>query len=166
MTRGNTSVTLTTMDSEGLTFSNYELAYHLNPDIEEGEMKNQVQELEKALTENGATVLISREPKKRPLSYPIRKKSYSYFGVLDFNASPEATEKINSQMKLQNQILRFLVLKKPSQEKGLRTLGLERPRPRMKTHEPTAISREAAKSKEEIKPEQLEKEIEEALERI
>lgn len=154
------------MDSEGLISSNYELAYHLNPEIEESEMKNQVQELEKALTENGATVLISREPKKRPLSYPIRKKNYSYFGVLDFNASPEATEKINSRIKLQNQVLRFLVLKKPPEEKKLRTLGMERPQPRMKTHEPTAVSREAAKPKEEIKPEQLEKEIEEALGKI
>ncbi len=154
------------MELESIAANNYELAYHLNPEIEEGEVKNQVQELEKVLTENGAAVLISREPKKRPLSYPIRKKNYSYFGVLDFSALPEATEKINSQMKLQNQVLRYLLLKKPGDEKELRTLGMERPRPRMKTHEPTAVGRETAKPKEEIKPEQLEKEIEELLGKI
>lgn len=149
---------------------NYELAYHLNPDIEESDLTGRFQELEKIVTENGGSVLISKEPKKKHLSYPLKKKNYAYFGVIDFNAPPESLEKVNARMKLQNNILRYLLTQKSDGKKELRVLGTERPRPRMKTHEPSAVGREnlekPAKTGEETKPEQIEKEIEEVLEKL
>lgn len=148
---------------------NYELAYHLTPDIEEAQVKGRVQELEKFVAQSGGAVLASREPKKKHLSYPIRQKKYAYFGMLDFTGPAEMIEKLNTQMKLQNDILRYLLIVK-SDNKELRTLGMVRSRPRMKTHEPTAPSRkdleQAGKPKEEVKPEQMEKEIEDVLEKI
>lgn len=148
----------------------YELAYHLNPDIEESEVLAHVQEIQNLITQSSGSVLVSREPKHKHLSYPIKQKHYSYFGVLDFSAVPETIEKLNSQMKLQSHILRYLLLKKEYGDKELRILGVSRPRPRIKTHEPLALSREelerAGKPKEEIKPEEMEKEIEEVLEKI
>jgi len=147
---------------------NYEFAYHLNSDIEETDVRKNAQELENIMAQNGADVLISREPKRKHLSYPIKHKNYSYFGQIDFSVLPEKIEKINAQMKLQSNVMRYLVTEKPD-EKNLRILGTERPHSRMKTHEATAPGRDEAgtgKPKEEIKPEQLEKEIEEVLEKI
>ena len=140
---------------------NYELAYHLTADLEEGAVPAQVVGLEKLVVHSGGTVLLSREPKRKHLSYPIRQKHYAYFGILDFNARPEVIAQLNTQLKLQNQFLRYLVIAKPPSDKELRVLGSERPRPRMKTHEPSAQPTVPA-----VKPEQMEKEIAEVLEKI
>jgi len=160
--------------AEDIDNRNYELAYHLNPDIEETGLAGHVQEMEKIMAESGGSVLISREPKKKHLSYPIKKKNYAYFGVVDFSAGPEAIEKINARLKLQNDILRYLIVQKPATGKEIRILGTERPRARMRTHEPSAVGvgREGAEKEkaaivgEEGKPEQIEKEIEDVLEKI
>ncbi|MEK7506495.1 MAG: 30S ribosomal protein S6 [Patescibacteria group bacterium] len=143
---------------------NYELAYHLNPDIEETEIKTRAEELEAVITQSGALILTVREPKRKHLSYPLHHKKYAYFGVLDFSAGPETLEKINVQLKFQNSLLRYLLIKKEQADKELRVLGGERPRPKMRTHEPSVPGRETPAP--EVKPEQMEKEIEEVLGKI
>ena len=85
----------------------YELAYHLIPELEEADVKARAQEISNLITQNSGSVIISKEPRRSHLSYPIRKKQYSYFGTLEFTAPAEAIEKINTQMKLQNDVLRF-----------------------------------------------------------
>ena len=134
----------------------YELAYHLNPDIDESEVKTCAQAVENLISQTGGAVLNSREAKRQHLSFPIKQKKYSYFGVIDFSGAPEIIEKINASIKLQNTVLRYLVVRKDIPTGELKVLGSERPRPRMKTHEPSAVSRESAKPKEEIKPEVME----------
>lgn len=142
----------------------YELAYHLNPDLEEAEVRVQVQEINDLIAQNSGSILISRNPRKSHLSYPIKNKSYAYFGIMDFGAMPEVIEKVNAQMKLQNNVMRYLLLAKPD-IKELRILGQHRSRSRVRTHEPVAPL-EAAKQKTKTKEEteQLEKEIEKVIE--
>jgi ribosomal protein S6 len=164
LTPANPFVTLSQMDSEAIS-RNYELTYHLNSDIEEADVRKHVQELEDIVTQNSASVLTSREPKKKHLSYPLKHKHYSYFGWIDFSGSPEVIEKVTAQLKLQSNLMRYMITEKPN-EKGLRVLGTERPRSRIKTHEAGTVGRDDAKPKEEVKPEQLEKEIEDVLEKI
>ena len=148
----------------------YELAYHLHPDIEAGEVGARVQELEQIITQANGSVLLAREPKRKHLSFPLRNKHYSYFGQIDFSAPAESIEQIAAQLKLQNQLMRYLLITKAGEEKELRTLGSERTRPRLKTHDSSTPSREeadrAGKPKIEVKPEQLEKELEDVLEKI
>ena len=142
----------------------YELAYHINPDLEEAAVRVQVQELNDLIAQNGGSVSISRDPRKSHLSYPIKNKHYAYFGLMDFTALPEVIEKVNAQIKLQNSVLRYLLLAKPDM-KELRILGQHRSRPRVRTHEPVAPM-EAAKQKPKTKEEteQLEKDIEKVIE--
>ena len=139
----------------------YELAYHLNSDIEETTVLARSAELAKLLTASGAVVLSDHEAKHKHLSYPIQHKHYAYFGSFELTASPEALEKINAQLKLQPQVLRYLLLRQDLEKKALRSLGGERPRPKLKTHEPTTPAPLI-----EVKPEQMEKEIEDVLEKI
>jgi small subunit ribosomal protein S6 len=149
----------------------YELAYHLTPELEEADVKARAQELVNLITQNSGSVLISKEPKRSHLSYPIRHKQYSYLGVLEFKAPAEAVEKINAQIKLQNDVLRFLLLKKPGNG-ALRTLGEPRAeRMRMRTQESTMakirpsapVSEQETKAESKIKTEEIEKEIEEVI---
>ena len=154
------------MPEAELSAKNYELAYHINPDLEEAEVKVRMQELNNLLAQNGGSVTASREPRKIHLSYPVKNKNYAYFGLIDFSALPDAIEKVNTQMKLQGGILRYLLLSKPD-KKELRILGQHRARPRMiKTHEPAAAdtAQKAPKEKTEEETKQLEQEIEKVIE--
>lgn len=149
----------------------YEFAYHLIPEIEEAEAKAQAQEIFDLINKNHGSILSSRGPERIRLSYPIRHKRFSYFGSFDFTAPPEAIGKINAQAKLQNNILRFLLIKKPSSKDGLRVLGDQRiERPRQKAKEPSISTaktkpsvEETKKTEEEVKAEEIEKEIEEVI---
>ena len=152
------------MESSGA--KTYELAFHLNPDLEEAEVRVRLQELDGLIAQSGGSTLTSRDPRKSHLSYPIKNKHYAYFGLIDFSALPETIEKVNAQMKLQSGVMRYLLLAKPD-IKELRILGQHRSRPRMmKTHEPAAAetAKKAPKVKTKGETEQLEQEIEKAIE--
>jgi len=149
----------------------YELAYHLTPDLEEVNVKIRAQELSDLITQNSGSILSSKEPQRTHLSYPIRKKQYGYLGVFDFTAPAKFIEKIKAQMKLQDDVLRFLLIKRGYGEGDLRILGehkAERIRtkfqepavPKRKTQVPIKPKREVG---EEIKTEEIEKEIEEVI---
>lgn len=149
---------------EAMESKTYELAYHLDPDLEEAGVKVHVQDIDNVIVQNGGSILISKNPRKSHLSYTIKNKHYAYFGLIDFTAMPEVIEKINAQMKLQNNLLRYLLLAKPD-IKELRILGQHRSRPRIKTHE-AVVTAETAKQKPKTKEEteQLEKDIEKVIE--
>lgn len=149
----------------------YELAYHLTPDLEEENVKIRAQELSDLITQNGGSILSSKEPRRTHLSYPIGKKQYGYLGIFDFAVPAELIEKIDAQMKLQNDILRFLLIKKLDSRGDLRVLGELRPeRVRTKLQEPAGQKRKTQvpaepkrEAGEKIKTEEIEKEIEEVI---
>jgi ribosomal protein S6 len=151
------------MDIEPKT---YELAYHISSNLEEAEVKAAVEELANLITNDGGTIVISREPKRIHLSYPIKRQQYAYFGVFDFKAPVETIEKLGSQMKLQGNVLRYLLMKKPMEGKELRTLGeTKNRRAKPKTHE---IKKEvpmtqAEKAENETKTKEMEEELEEVI---
>ncbi len=147
------------MESEA-TKRAYELAYHITPDMEESAVPARVQELEAIVAQNGGAVSASREAKKIHLSYPLEHKHYAYFGVVDFQADTDSIESLNAQLKLQEGILRFMIVKKPDL-KEVRTLGDHRARAARRvapTHKAAAPT--------EVKPKQEEKKIEAELEDV
>lgn len=143
----------------------YELGYHIVPDIEADKVSSEASALEQMISQNGGTILIPKEPKRIHLSYPIDHKHYAYFGVIDFNGPAGIVDTINDHMKLQTNVLRYLLLKKEVGD-DIRTLGEAkqfRPREQSQT-----IPREAEKTIEKT-PEQeaqLKKELENVLEKI
>lgn len=148
----------------------YELAYHIAPELEEQEVKKKMSEVEGVVTQNGGVVVLSRDPRRMHLSYPIAHKHYAFFGTLDFRAEPEKIAAIESHMKLHEGILRFMVLQKPAEDKEIRTLGdrLRRARMTAVTHHKAAEEgRKAVKpAPTPVEQEKMTKEIEDVLEKI
>jgi len=147
----------------------YELAYHLTPDMEEADVKAHAQELSDLISQNGGSVVTSNQPRQIHLSYPVKGKQYAHFGLINFTAPSETIEKLNAQMKLQNGVLRFLLLKEPREGKELRILGKHWSRPTMKEKllETTAQEKAPVAQKPEEKKaegEVMEKEIEKVIE--
>ena len=142
----------------------YELAYHLNQNLEEAEVKTRAQDVELLLTQNGGTIVSSREPKKVHLSYPIAHQHGAYMGVVDFSGPADMIEGLNAQLKLQEGILRYLIIAKP-EDKDIRMFGEQRNR-KMRTHTAPVAS---TLPKKEVTPgeeKEMEKKLEDVLEKI
>lgn len=95
---------------------NYELAFHLDPNLEEAKIQELKKQLEDSVTSRSGNVSFSREPEKIHLAYPIQHNGYAFFGYIQFTtetADPSLKE-INDELKLNKDILRFLIVKVPS----------------------------------------------------
>jgi len=98
-----------------LTQTNYELAFHLNPNLEEAKVREIKEKIESIITSNKGVISYSKEPEKIRLSYEIKHIGNSYFGYIQFNLSEsQALEELNEQLKLNPEVLRYLVIKLPS----------------------------------------------------
>ncbi|MBI2674514.1 MAG: 30S ribosomal protein S6 [Candidatus Yanofskybacteria bacterium] len=93
----------------------YELAFHVNPDLEEAQTRQLAQNIESYITSAGGVVSFKKEPEKTRLSYPIKHKNQAYFGYVHFNLdNKEGMAIIDEQMRLNNDILRHLTVKVPA----------------------------------------------------
>jgi len=139
----------------------YELAFHLRPELEEAEGKAKAMVLEESIGKIGGSISASREPKKQHLSYPISHQHYSLFGVINFQAPADKVAELGAQLKLDPAFLRFLLIKQEENQRVLRSANLHPggARQRIKTTAPTT----EVKPKEEVKPEVMEKQLEEVI---
>ena len=95
--------------------TNYELAFHLNPNLEEAKVREIKEKIESIITSNKGVISYSKEPEKIRLSYKIKHIGNSYFGYIQFNLSEaQALEELNEQLKLNQDVLRYLIVKLPS----------------------------------------------------
>ena len=95
--------------------TNYELAFHLNPNLEEAKVKEIKEKIESIITSNKGVISYSKEPEKIRLSYDIKHHGNSFFSYIQFNLSEaEALKELNEQLKLNPDVLRHLVIKLPS----------------------------------------------------
>lgn len=93
----------------------YELALHLTPDIEESQVQQLAQNIEGYVTSAGGVVSFKKEPERTRLSYPIKRKKQAYFGYFHFNLeTPENLAGIDEQVRHNNDVLRYLVVKVPA----------------------------------------------------
>ncbi|OGN03936.1 MAG: hypothetical protein A2746_01870 [Candidatus Yanofskybacteria bacterium RIFCSPHIGHO2_01_FULL_44_22] len=95
---------------------NYELAFHLNPKLEEPQALEFKQHIEEFITQAGGIVSFSSVPLKTRLSYTVKHQKNSFFTYIQFSlAAPDGIGQINSQLKLEPEILRHLFVKLPSE---------------------------------------------------
>jgi len=147
----------------------YELAFHINTNLDEADIQKTRQDLENIITSHRGVVLFAREPKKIWLAYPIKHNTNALFGYLHFNLeSPESTNQIRDELKLNPNVLRFIIIKqevesKPRRGDFIRKLAITEKR-RAK-----ALKDEKSNEAKVESPkmgEKAEKELEEKLEKI
>ena len=107
--------------SEAETINKYEMAYLLPSEISEEKLDLETTELQKIIRESGGEVIESPNPKKRWLSYEVKKQRQAYFGFILFKIQSEGIGKIKSVLSLHKKIMRFLIVK--SSEIGLKNVS-------------------------------------------
>lgn len=89
----------------------YELVCILSPKIIDKEIDGEVDKIDKILSENSVENLEKNVWGKKELAYPIDKFFDGYYVQYNFELSPETVGKIDKKLKLEEKIIRFLIIK-------------------------------------------------------
>ena len=96
----------------------YELGYHLLPTITETEVSKEVDVIKSVIEKQGGVVISENAPKSMQLAYTIirreggkrHKFDRSYFGWIKFETSVDGVSELETILRENEQILRFLFI--------------------------------------------------------
>ncbi|HKL14922.1 MAG TPA: 30S ribosomal protein S6 [Balneolaceae bacterium] len=89
----------------------YELTYILNPVLDDEKFKELVDYVNKLIEDNDGDIVEVDEWGSRQLAYPIEKKNSGYYVNLYFEAPKTAIEPLERNMRINDNIMRYLTLK-------------------------------------------------------
>jgi len=88
----------------------YEALYIINPTLEDDAIQTIVKEVEALVTNQGGAIVRSEIWGRRKLAYIVKKHTDGCFVLLRFTANPEFVQKIETYFKLNESILRYLIV--------------------------------------------------------
>ena len=88
----------------------YESVLILDPTLEDTEAGEKFEQLLELYKAEGAKVVETKDWGKRKLAYPIKKKDNAFYRVVHFNAQPSVISKLERRLKLDEQVLRSLIV--------------------------------------------------------
>ena len=89
----------------------YEIMFIVRPDMEEAEIKTTAEAMKKVLTDAKAKVLDEKAMGQKELAYEINKYSTGYYYLLVVEASKEAEQEFNRVARINENLLRHLIVK-------------------------------------------------------
>ncbi len=128
---------------------NYELSYLISPESSTEETEALNAGITSTIQKEGGLILKSEMPVSKFLGYTIKKQRSALWVNIEFSAEPEKIAVIDSYMKKETKILRYLlVIKKPKRQiKERRERKEQTPAP------------EITKEESVIKPEKFDKKV-------
>ncbi|MCL5007041.1 MAG: 30S ribosomal protein S6 [Patescibacteria group bacterium] len=136
------------MDSEK---KSYEISFLLGNE-------NDVEAVLKHLSQIGAEILNEGKISEVSLAYPIKKLASASFGWIYFSALPEKIGELNSALKMDGKIIRYLIITPP-----IVKTEKKRPAKASEKEESSAPAAPVATAENELSNEELEKKLEEIL---
>ena len=91
---------------------NYEAVFIMNPDLAGDAAKGAVVQVQELVSKNGGRVDGLQEWGKRRLAYKIGKRQEGNYLVLNFQMDSKQTKKLEQALRLNDQVLRFLLVNK------------------------------------------------------
>ena len=90
----------------------YEIMFIVKSDLEEETRKNAVKALEKTLTDNNATITLSKELGQKEFAYEIKKMKSGYYYLYNIETSTDASIKEFDRVAgIDENVVRHLILK-------------------------------------------------------
>jgi small subunit ribosomal protein S6 len=87
---------------------NYETVFILNPVLSEDQAKDTVDKFVKVLIKAKATVINVEQWGLKKMAYPIQKKSTGFYNLLEFTATPETIQTLETEFRRDESVMRFL----------------------------------------------------------
>lgn len=89
----------------------YEVLYIVRPDLERAHLEQTLTKFQKAVTESGGQFVKLDEWGTRLLAYPIKKFEKGYYVLMEFTATTDQLKKIDERFKLDENILRYQIVR-------------------------------------------------------
>lgn len=86
----------------------YESVFIATPVLSDAQLKELVTKFSNFVTENGGEIINEEDWGLKKLAYPIQKKSTGFYHLLEFKAEPSIVEKLETQYRRDERIIRFL----------------------------------------------------------
>lgn len=96
---------------------NYELSFWFSSQLEEKAIEQKFGNLLKQLEKLGALITFSQSPQLKQLAYPLKKERNAYFGYIQFKLSKDSLAHLEEKLRLNNDLIRFMILNVQSKEK-------------------------------------------------
>lgn len=91
--------------------NHYETVFIATPVLSEAQMKEAVTKFRDFITQNGGEIIHEESWGLRKLAYPIQKKTTGFYHLLEFKAPGELIDKLETQYRRDERIIRFLTVK-------------------------------------------------------
>jgi small subunit ribosomal protein S6 len=121
----------------------YELMVIFDPEVDERQVAPKLDGFLKVITTDGGTIDNVDIWGRRRLAYEIKKKAEGIYAVVNFTATSEATQELDRQLKLNEQVMRTKVLRA---EEAIALVAAEAKRSEEKAARKAAAPAKAAKA--------------------
>lgn len=91
--------------------NNYELVLIFKPELSSDEQKKVLTKTEKFLTTGSGKIKSQNDWGKKTFAYPISKLTEGLYWFLEFQAEPKLADELNKNLRLEDQVLRHLLIK-------------------------------------------------------
>ncbi|MBR5468810.1 MAG: 30S ribosomal protein S6 [Firmicutes bacterium] len=90
----------------------YELAVVLRPDLDEEAKAAEMQKVQNLITRFGGVIEKIDDWGKKRLAYEIQKVNEGFYSFITFDAESSAPAEIESRMRIMENVLRYLIIRK------------------------------------------------------
>lgn len=94
----------------------YETMFILKPTLVEEEIKTRIEFFKEVITKNGGEIETYLDMGMRNLAYEIKKNKRGYYFVIYFKAQPSLILELERNYRINEEILRFIVIKYESKK--------------------------------------------------
>ena len=94
---------------------NYEGVFIINPDLAPDASKGVVTQVQELISKVGGRVDGLQDWGRKRLAYKIGKKQEGSYVLLNFQMDPKETRRFEQTLRLNDQVLRFLLIRKDEQ---------------------------------------------------
>lgn len=98
-------------ETKGGSVKDYEVVYIFDTQLPEERVNEKLERFHTQLTDAGAAEITALDHwGRRQLAYPIKKRTGGYYVVTQFRAKPESLPEYERLLKLDDDVLRYLVV--------------------------------------------------------
>jgi small subunit ribosomal protein S6 len=116
--------------TRGENVREYEIVYIFDSVLTEDQVNEKLEKYHEHITAQGGEITAVDHWGKRQLAYPIGKKTAGYYVVVQFTADPSALPELERTLKLDDDVVRYLIVLSEGQPTAAMSLATRDPRER------------------------------------
>ncbi len=93
----------------------YEIMFIVKATLDETSLNNLTKEVQKLITDAKSKVIEFKDMGRKKLAYPINKEVSGFYYLMNVDATHEAIQEFDRKLRINENILRHLILKKESE---------------------------------------------------